>query len=193
MSFLQLVRDDAFSKNANGLGAHSRSELISLFHSNFENKGDFSQILDLLFFNKLMDADSKQNGQFEGYFVTELGIDVLRHPDKFVLNKGELNRRAPDRVDATAWTGKKLILTDERAIIEVRQLSSELRERIYQTRFESNSDSQDLKSLADALVSVCAMAEPDLSPMERILAHPKFKLYATLTAGIAAIRGAIGF
>ncbi|MGQ7829011.1 hypothetical protein [Altererythrobacter sp. Z27] len=95
-------------------------------------------------------------------------------------------------IDSTTWTGKRLVLADAAVLSTVRLQADQLRERIYSTRFESNVDSQDLKSLADALVAVCAMAEPELGIIERILAHPKFAYTATLAAAVATIRGALG-
>ena len=96
------------------------------------------------------------------------------------------------RIDSDKWTGSKLVLTDAKVIREVRSQSRTLRDRIYETRFESNSDSHDLKSLADALVSICEMAEPDLMILDRILSHPKFQMTAMLIAAVATIRGAVG-
>ncbi|MEO9657206.1 hypothetical protein [Qipengyuania citrea] len=95
-------------------------------------------------------------------------------------------------VDSSAWTGRKLVLTDEKIIRQLQKEAKVLRDRIYATRFESNSDSQDLKSLADALVAISDMAEPDLSIIDRILAHPKFRYSAALMAAVATIRGALG-
>tara|TARA_B100000378_G_scaffold37238_1_gene28032 strand:+ start:800 stop:1456 length:657 start_codon:yes stop_codon:yes gene_type:complete len=98
----------------------------------------------------------------------------------------------PPKIDSEQWTGGKLVLTDARVIHEVRSQAVVLRDRIYETRFESNSDSHDLKSLADALVSISQMAEPDLKILDRILSHPKFKMTAMLVAAVATIRGAAG-
>lgn len=96
------------------------------------------------------------------------------------------------KFDSEKWTGGKLVLTDAKVIREVRSQAAILRDRIYETRFESNSDSHDLKSLADALVSISQMAEPDLMILDRILSHPKFQMTAMLIAAVATIRGAAG-
>ena len=95
-------------------------------------------------------------------------------------------------IDSSFWTGPRMILTDQRVVREISALSKELRNRVYATRFESNVDSQDLKSLTDALVAICDMAEPELTVIARILSHPKFQLTASLVAAVATIRGALG-
>lgn len=95
-------------------------------------------------------------------------------------------------IDSTRWTGTKLVLTDENALRQIRRLSVDLRDKVHSMRIESNSDSQDLKGLTEALVSVCGMAVPELSIIERILAHPKFMTSAKLVAAVATIRGALG-
>lgn len=95
-------------------------------------------------------------------------------------------------IDSTKWTGARYVLTDEKVLRDIRVQVSVLRDRVYAIRFESNTDSQDLKSLCDALVSVCEMAEPELGIIERILAHPKFRYSAALIAAVGTIRGALG-
>ena len=192
VSFLRMLRDQSFQKHDAGFATFSRMDLIASFHATFENKSDFSEVADLLFYNSLLDAESKQNGVFEGIFLTDLAIEFLRRPDQFEVCDGEVVRRQITNVDATAWTGKRLILADEKAIIELRVRASELRDRIYLIKFESNSDSQDLKALAEALVSVCEMAEPDLGLVERIISHPTFRLYSGVINFVSAVRGAIG-
>ncbi len=192
ISFLKMIREESFAKNPNGIYSHSRLDLIKMFHSNFENKSNLSQVLDLLLYNKLMDAESKINHMFEGYYVTELGIDLLQRPENFSFDNNKLERKVDTTNKATGWTGKKLILTDESIIVKIRQLATELHDRIENAHFYSNSDSKDLNSLADALVNVCAMAEPDISIIEKILAHPKFKTYSIFFGLIATIRGALG-
>jgi hypothetical protein len=95
-------------------------------------------------------------------------------------------------VDSSAWTGKQFKLVDAKIIAEVKKSAEQLRDVVHATRFESNSDSQNLKCLADALVAVCSMAEPEVTIIERILASPKFQAYAGLATLIATIRGVLG-
>ncbi len=90
------------------------------------------------------------------------------------------------------WTGAQFALVDAKVIAEVRATAGKLHEAVHSLHFVSNSDSQNLKGLADALVAVCSMAEPELTIIDRILASPKFKAYAGLFALVATIRGALG-
>lgn len=192
VSFLRLVRETSFDKHEGGLATYSRSELNSIYLRAFGSMADSPEVFDLLAYNGLLDAESKHNGFLNGFFVTDLGIEFLRRPDQFVVEEGEVTRRATTKVDATSWTGKQLILTDEQVISDLRIKVSELRDKVHSMRIESNSDSQDLKGLVEALVSLSDMAAPDLGVIERILAHPKFKIYAALAGGIATIRGMLG-
>lgn len=95
-------------------------------------------------------------------------------------------------IESDKWTGKQHILIDAKAISQVKDLASKLHVEIHNMHFTSNSDSHNLKGLADALVAVCSMAEPEITILDRILASPKFKAYAGIAALIATIRGVLG-
>ena len=192
VSFLRVLREKSFELSPNGLASFSRNDLTRLYRESFGETEDVSEVLDMLAFNRMIDAESKSRPTFEGFFITEEGIEFLRRPDQFEVIDGDINRRKVAKVDATAWTGKRLILTDERVIRDLRIKVSELRDKVLTMRIESNSDSQDIKALVEALVDLCEMAAPDLGLIERILSHPKFKLSAKLVAGVAGVRGAIG-
>jgi hypothetical protein len=99
---------------------------------------------------------------------------------------------AEKAVDSTSWTGTRLVLTDEKKIIEINEMARELRDRVYSMHIPNNADSQDLKGLCDALVAVCEMAQPELSIIQQIVNHPKFQMSAALVAAIATLRGALG-
>ena len=122
--------------------------------------------------------------------LTENGeyIEVENLPPQSTDVEGD----EPIQKKSEDWTGPKLVLTDAKVIRQIRIQASELRELVHSIRFESNSDSQDIKALADALVAVCSMAEPELSIIDRILSHPKFQLTAGLIAAVATIRSALG-
>lgn len=94
--------------------------------------------------------------------------------------------------DSKNWTGQRLVLVDSETISRVKEMAIELKSTVYSMRFESNSESANLKGLADALVAVCEMAEPEVTIIDRILASPKFKAYSGLVALVATIRGAVG-
>jgi hypothetical protein len=95
-------------------------------------------------------------------------------------------------IDSAAWTGTQFVLIDAYKIAEVRRAANELRDAVRLIHFESNSDSVNLHCLVEALVSICEMAEPEGTIVDRILASPKFKTYASLAGIIATIRGAFG-
>jgi hypothetical protein len=95
-------------------------------------------------------------------------------------------------IDSAAWTGTQFVLIDAHKIAEVRRAANELRDAVRLIHFESNSDSVNLHCLVEALVSICEMAEPEGTIVDRILASPKFKTYASLAGIIATIRGAFG-
>jgi hypothetical protein len=94
--------------------------------------------------------------------------------------------------DSTLWTGKQLVLVDVKIIAEVKAAALKLHSAVHSMRFESNSDSMDLKGLVDALIAICEMAEPEVTIIDRILSNPKFKAYAALLAFVATVRGAAG-
>lgn len=95
-------------------------------------------------------------------------------------------------IDSSTWTGTQFVLTDAKVIKSVKDTAVELRNTIYSMHFPSNSETENLQKLADALVAICEMAEPEVSIIDRILASPKFKAYARLVVLVATIRGALG-
>ena len=190
-----------FLRHADEIGKHSsnssdygfsRNELLSIFSGNIDDGSDFSEVIDRSFSLGYMDARDKGSPLWNEYYVTRQGYEFLEGRASVPSNQVALATINQQTVDSADWTGARLVLTDVRVLEEVRSQACALRERIYETRFQSNSDSQDLKSLSDALVAICEMTEPDLSILDRILRHPKFKISATLIAAVAAIRGAIG-
>jgi hypothetical protein len=119
------------------------------------------------------------------------GVPTGEKPTLAIVQHIGLEQKQP--VDSQKWTGSQFVLIDRALIVQVNACATELQEAVYAMRFESNSESQNLKGLADALVAICSMAEPEVNLIERILANPKFKTYASLFAIVATIRGAIGF
>ena len=145
----------------------------------------------------LYEVDHKKSGLH--YRLTEQAYDQLPAGEglRRELSANEVEPRSdgsvmPLSVDARSWTGRRLVLTDEAIIRDIRTKAEALRAKVYATTFTSNSDSQDLKRLCDALVSVSEMAEPDMSIIDRILRHPKFRHYEALFVAVATIRGALG-
>lgn len=165
----------------------------------------FAQIIDAGTINEtaailsagVREAEAKMTGNLKPVSgenaKTEIEPPIAGVEEGF--SSGELTSTSfddPKSFDSAMWTGPRLTLTDEKVVQRIKVLSSELRDRIYSTRFENNADSQDLKGLADALVGVCSMAEPELSIIARILSHPKFQISAALVGAVATIRGALG-
>lgn len=95
-------------------------------------------------------------------------------------------------VESSKWTGTQFLLVDAKVIAEVREGAQTLRAAVYSLHLTSNSDTEDLQRLADALVAICMMTEPDSTIIDRITASPKFRAAAGLIGLVAAIRGAIG-
>ncbi len=96
-------------------------------------------------------------------------------------------------VESSKWTGTQFLLVDAKVIAEVRAGAQALHAAVYALHLASNSETEDLQRLADALVAICMMTEPDSTIIDRITASPKFKAAAGLIGLVAAIRGAIGF
>jgi hypothetical protein len=94
--------------------------------------------------------------------------------------------------DSSEWTGTQFVLVDAKVIAAVRDSASALRQAVYSLHLPSNSDTDDLQKLADALLKICEMTEPDVSIIDRITASPKFRAIASLMVLVATIRGAAG-
>lgn len=95
--------------------------------------------------------------------------------------------------ESTAWTGKQFLLISSEVIDRIKLNAEVLRQQVYELHIPSNSESANIKALADALCAICSMAEPEISIIDHILASPKFKTYTSLAGVVATIRGAIGF
>jgi hypothetical protein len=160
-------------------------------HIDLPSRDEFVRTIEQMANDGLLDMRVEADGVL-AYAASEHGIYEASIGRVLVLDEASETAPSPAQVDSRKWTGGRLVLTDEIVIARVRDLAGQLRDKVHQTSFEKNSDSHDLKSLADALVSVVAMTEPELTIIERILNHPKFKLSATLIAAVATIRGALG-
>ena len=95
-------------------------------------------------------------------------------------------------IDSKRWTGTQFVLIDGELLQNVRSQVKELHRIVHLIHIESNSESQNIKGLVDALLAVSTMAEPEITILDRILASPKFKDYAVLFTIVATLRGAIG-
>jgi hypothetical protein len=94
--------------------------------------------------------------------------------------------------DSTTWTGKQFVLVDAAVIADIKIKADALHQAVYALHLASNSETEDLQKLADSLVLICSMTEPELSIIDQITSSPKFKAYAGLLVIIATLRGALG-
>jgi hypothetical protein len=155
---------------------------------------------------KMIERVSDETEVGDKYLLARAGLDYLASVvlkegrrlggpiEQWVETRTRLGTEAINLAsfDSTKWTGKQLKLVDTKVIADVRSAAEQVKVAFYAMRFESNSDSQNLKSLADALVAICSMAEPEVTIIDRILASPKFQAYAGLVTLVATIRGASG-
>lgn len=125
------------------------------------------------------------------YLTTEDGDYLTTENGEYLTVESEPPVSSP-RVDPVAWTGTHLIYVDGGVLAQIRARSRELQALAHGVNYRSSEDQHDLQRLSDALVSLCDMAQPDVSIIVQILAHPKFKIYASLFAAAATIRGALG-
>jgi hypothetical protein len=100
--------------------------------------------------------------------------------------------RAVESLDSASWTGKQFALVDAKVIVQVKAAAIELQAAVYSLNFRTDADRDDIRGLVDALVAITKMSEPEVNLIDRILASPKFKGYASLFGIIATIRGALG-
>ena len=146
----------------------------------------------------------------DGYYQSVLGNEALV-PKEDRSSAFDVRSKAsfdPDAFDSSAfdtdvgtsgtpirsatWTGSQFTYVNKEAVRQLRARINELHVLAQRINYQSLSDERDLKGLANALVSLCDMAEPDILLIVRILAHPKFKIYAALFGAAATIRGALG-
>lgn len=154
-------------------------DLINFFHGAFENKGDFTEVIDLLFFNKLMDADSKKNGHAEGYFITELGVEFLRRPQDFVLEDGRLARLKAIQVDSTDWTGLAKAVTPQK-LQTIKEHSKALQVAIMQSDADIETKADACKRV-EAVITLLEAPNVPWREVVSLLNHP------SVTALLAAI------
>jgi hypothetical protein len=124
-------------------------------------------------------------------YETEISSSVNDSLQNQASASPTLNVHLPT-IDSSSWTGKQFVLVDANVIAEVLKSAQQLHAAVYALHLPSNSETEDLQKLAEALLSVCSMTEPEVSIIDRILASPKFKAYVGLFTIIATIRGAMG-
>ena len=123
-----------------------------------------------------------------GTFAGPTGLQ----PDDVVQAVTSTSPSVTSGIHSKRWTGTQFVLVDGEILTQIRAEVKHLHHTIHAMHIENNADSQDLKGLADALLAVCTMAEPEVTLLDRILASPKFRTYSALFGIVAMIRGAIG-
>ena len=139
---------------------------------------------------KLILRDKSQSSSVIGYRISRAGVNYLAAA---ALGESVATPTSGSNHDSTKWTGAQFVLVDVAVIADIKTKADSLRQAVYALHLTSNSETEDLQKLADALVLICSMTEPEVSIIDRITASPKFKAYAGLIGIIATIRGALGF
>jgi hypothetical protein len=147
------------------------------------------EILDHMVIDALLQTDWA-NPASDTYRITDHGLyESVVGLDALIEIEPSIE---PVRVDAETWTGSRLIHIDSGQWTQIRITARHLQTVSRAINYQSEGDQKDVQGMADALVALCEMAEPDVSLIERILTHPKFRIYAAFVGGIATIRGALG-
>lgn len=159
----------------NGLGNSSRSEAA----------------IHALAKKKLILRDTSKSSNGIGYRIARAGVNYLAAAALGADNAPAIGS-TPVPFDSTKWTGTQFVLVDCNVIEQVREAARSLHVAVYSLQIKSNAESNDLKRLADALVAICEMTEPEVRLIDRIVSSPKFKRYAQLIGLVAGVRGALG-
>ena len=112
--------------------------------------------------------------------------------DERVSAEGIVPAPNAPQTDSSDWTGGRLLYVDSLVLGKIRVVAGQLQVASQRVNFQNKSDEEDVKGLCDALVGLCKMAQPEISIIDQITSHPKFKHYAALLAFLATIRGALG-
>jgi hypothetical protein len=187
VDFLRSLREQALANGDGGVTTFSRMEMIRIFQGKFQGGDDISEVFDLLHFNKLMDAESKVNGKFEGHYITDLGIEFLRNPERFSVVDGEVRRVRTIEVDTTDWTGLSKAVTPQNLTI-IREKTTALQLAILQ----SDADSQLKMDACKRVEAVITLLEAPNVPWREVvslLSHPALNAFFATTSLIQFIIG----
>jgi hypothetical protein len=187
VGFLRSLREQAVASGDVEVATFSRIEMIRLFQGMFQGGDDISEVFDLLHYNKLMDADSKVNGNFEGHYITDLGVEFLRHPERFSVVDGEVRRVSTIEVDTTDWTGLSKAVSPQNLSI-IREKTTELQLAIMQ----SDADIQLKTDACKRVEAVLILLEAPNVPWREVVAllsHPAVNAFFAATSLIQFIIG----
>ena len=174
-SFLQLI-----SMRAPAIGVtYSRSDLIYFFHTDFANKSDFSEVIDLLFYHEFMNARKKNGIPFEDYYLTLRGLEFGRNPSLFSLEDLNSLSELRKKIESTDWTGLARNVSPAHSRV-IREKSQALLSAIIQ----SDADIQTRTDACKRVEAVIVLLDAPNAPWREIvdlLNHP------TVTAFFAAV------
>ena len=158
-----------------------------------DTKMELQGVLSAMVEDGILESHWGERDYEASYRLTSEGIYQASGFDSHLVVGGSdgVPHKVPIR-DSTNWTGPSHILVDSRVLQNARQTAQGLRELVYAYHTTDNALSSDLKTLVDALLQLLEMCEPELGPIERILASPKFRVSAALLAAVATVRGALG-
>jgi hypothetical protein len=187
VDFLRSLREQSFKKDDGGLSTFSRMEMIRIFQDTFQGGDDISEVFDLLHYNKLLDAESKVNGNFEGHFVTDLGIEFLRNPERFSVIDGEVRRVSTIEVDTTDWTGLSKAVSPQN-LSAIREKTTELQLAIMQ----SDADIQLKTDACKRVEAVLILLEAPNVPWREVVSLLNHPSVTALLAAVNLIQFIIG-
>lgn len=154
-----------------------------------QDQSALKAVLERMVVDALLQHDWADSGS-DSYRITDHGLyESAVGFDAFVEVEPSIE---PVRVDAESWTGTRLIYVDSGQWKSIRIVARQIQTASRDINYESEEDQRDVQGLADALVALCEMAEPDVGLIERLLSHPKFRISAVIVSGIATLRGALG-
>jgi hypothetical protein len=149
-------------------------------------------ILDEMVEDGLLEVRASDSDFEPFYRATDQGIYEASYPMGNLVEEHDENEDGSVVRDSIDWTGSRLIHVDNEVLLKIKLTSKKLQAAAHRVNYKSEADRSDVTGLADALAALCEMAEPELTIIEAITAHPKFKMYAALMVFVATIRGALG-
>jgi hypothetical protein len=155
-----------------------------------EDKEELRAALDQLVADGMVESRAGERDYEKSYRISQDGFyQAVLGPEALVSVAGEASS---EPISSTAWTGSGLIYVDRAVLEEIRRTARKLQVASSQVNYQSIEDKDDITGLTEALVGLCNMAQPDVTIIDQITSHPKFKHYTALLVLIATIRGAFG-
>jgi hypothetical protein len=177
--FLLAIREESLQEKHSDLRTFSRLELIAVFDGLFGDLVDFSETMDIMFFQGLLDAERKKGLSYDGYFVTDFGIKYLRNPRLLSLDDDTELQELQQKIISTDWTGLAKRVGPEQSI-EIKKLSNSLLSVIMQSDADIQTRTDACKRIEAVIVLLDAPNEP-WQEIVGLLNHP------TVTAFLAAL------